>query len=137
LFGVQQSTGIVTLSASQFGLTGLQTLALGGISVGGSGTIINQFSTDGTFTANSDNILPTQKAIKTFVTSRLSQGGANTFTGQLTAGQVTVGGPNLIGTTVTNGSVKMANKVNFTGTVAGVDGNMAAFNFFMRHSNRR
>ena len=136
LFGVQQSTGIVTLSASQFGLTGLETLALGGISVGGSGTVITQFSTDGTFTANSDSILPTQKAIKTFVTSRLSQGGANTFTGQLTAGQVIVGGPNVIGTTVTNGSVKMANKVNFTGLGA-VDGNMAAFNFFIRHSTNR
>jgi len=137
LFGVQQSTGIVTLSASQFGLTGLETLSLGGISVGGSSVIIKQFSTDGTFTANSDEILPTQKAIKTYLTSRLSQGGSNTFTGQLTAGLVTVGGPNKIGTTVPNGSVKMQNKVNFTGPLAGVDGEMQALEFFMRNSTHR
>ena len=137
LFGVQQATGIVTLSASQFGLTGLQSLALGGISVGGSSVVITQFSTDATFTANSDSILPTQKAIKSYITSRLSQGGSNTFTGQLTAGTVVIGGPNKIGTTVTNGSVKMGNKVNFQGALAAVDGGMAALDFFIRNGIHR
>jgi hypothetical protein len=146
LFGVQQATGIVTLSASQFGLTGLATLSLGGISVGGSSVIVNQFSTDSTFSANSDNVVSTQKAIKTYLTSRLSQGGANTFTGQLTAGTVVVGGPNLIKSTIPNGTtgsnVKMINKVNFAvipGSLApsvnlniNVDGNLAALNFYGR-----
>lgn len=135
LFGVQQATGIVTLSASQFGLSGLNSLSLGGISVGGSGVTVTLFSTDSTFTANSDAILPTQKAIKSYLTSRLSQGGSNTFTGQLTAGTVVVGGPNYIRSTLANGvagsRVKMANKVLITG---GVDGNMAALDFFMKNA---
>jgi len=138
LFGVQQATGIVTLSASQFGLTGLNTLSLGGIAVGGSSVIVNQFSTDSTFVANSDNIIPTQKAIRSYLTSRLSQGGANTFTGQLTAGTVLVGGPDKIGSTIPNGVagsvVVMKNLVYFK-AISGynvVDGNMAALDFFMR-----
>jgi len=142
LFGVQQATGIVTLSASQFGLTGLNSLSLGGISVGGSSVVITQFSTDSTFSANSDTVIPTQKSIKTYLTSRLSQGGANTFTGQLTAGTVVVGAPNFIKSTIPNGTtgsnVKMTSKIYFgqvlnAGFVnIGVDGNMAAMSFFAR-----
>jgi len=134
LFGVQQATGIVTLSASQFGLSGLNSLSLGGISVGGSSVVVTQFSTDTTFTANSDAALPTQRAIKAYLTGRLSQGGSNTFTGQLTAGTVVVGGANYIRSTIANGVngsvVKMANKVYINGN--GVDGSMAALDFFIR-----
>ena len=141
LFGVQQATGIVTLSATQFGLTGLSTLSLGGIAVGGSSVIISQFSTDGTFTANSDTIVPTQKAIKTYLTGRLSQGGSNTATGQLIAGTITVGGPDKIGSTVPNGTagsvINMPNQVIFTGQYAGVDGDIAALDFFVRGFTRR
>jgi len=147
LFGVQQATGIVTLSASQFGLSGLSTLSLGGISVGGSSVVIQQFSTDSTFSSNSDAVIPTQKAIKTYLTSRLSQGGANTFTGVLTAGTVVVGGPNFIRSTIPNGTtgsnVKMPQKIYFgqvpgLGLVnIGVDGNMAALGFFARNAFRR
>ena len=151
LFGVQQATGIVTLSASQFGLSGLTTLSLGGISVGGSSVVITQFSTDSTFSANSDAVVPTQKAIRTYLTSRLSQGGSNTFTGQLTAGTLVVGGPAFIKSTIPNGTtgsnVKMTSKVNFAvvpGSLSpsvnlniNVDGNMAALDFFMRNSVHR
>ena len=141
LFGVQQATGIITLSASQFGLTGLQTLSLGGISVGGSSVVVTQFSTDSAFTANSDNVISTQKAIKSYLTSRLSQGGANTFTGQLTAGTVVVGGPNLIRSSIPNGIsgsvVRMPNVVRFQGQNGGVDGNIAALDFFKRSWNKR
>jgi len=105
LFGVEQATGIVTLSASQFGLEGLETLSLGGISVGGSSVVVRQFSTDPTFIANSNEIIPTQRAIKAYLTGRLSQGGANTFTGQLIAGTVLVGGNDRIASTIPNGSV--------------------------------
>ena len=138
LFGVQQATGIVTLSATQFGLTGLNTLSLGGIAVGGSSVIVTQFSTDSTFVANSDSIISTQKAIKSYLTSRLSQGGSNTFTGQLTAGTVLVGGPSKIGSTIPNGVagsvVVMKNKVYFQaiGGANSIDGNIAALDFFMR-----
>jgi hypothetical protein len=139
LFGVQQATGIVTLSASQFGLSGLNSLSLGGISVGGSSVTVTQFSTDSTFTANSDSVLPTQKAIKAYLTSRLSQGGSNTFTGQLTAGTVIVGGPNYIRSTIANGvsgsNIKMLNKVYIN--ASGVDGNMAALDFFVRNNSHK
>ena len=144
LFGVQQATGIVTLSASQFGLTGLDTLSLGGIAVGGSSTVISQFSTDVSFTANSDTIVPTQKAIKQYLTNRLSQGGSNTFTGQFIAGSILVGGPDKIGSAIANGLpgsvVNMGDfgqVANFTGPGSGVDGDMAAMDFFMRHSTKK
>jgi len=139
LFGVEQSTGTVTLSATQFGLIGLSQLSLGGLAVGSNQVIITGFSTDPAFTANSDAVLPTQKAIKSYITSRLSQGGANTFTGTLIAGTVEVGNPNFILSSIPNGvtgsSIKMASKVYIN--QKGVDGNMAALDFFARNSFHR
>jgi hypothetical protein len=143
LFGVQQATGIVTLSASQFGLSGLSTLSLGGVALGGSGIVIQGFSTDGTFTANTDSVVPTQKAIKTYLTSRLTQGGSNTSTGQLTAGTVLVGGAQFISSTIpagtTGSNVTMTSKVYISGSsgASTIDGNMAALDFFMRNGTRR
>jgi hypothetical protein len=141
LFGVQQATGIVTLSASQFGLSGLETLSLGGISVGGNSTVITQFSTDSAFTQNSDSVIPTQKAIKAYISGRLSQGGSNTYTGQLTAGSTVVGSPNLIRSSIPNGTtgsvIKMTSKINFTGQFAAVDGNIVALDFFKRSWSKR
>jgi hypothetical protein len=140
LFGVQQATGIVTLSASQFGLTGLSSLSLGGIAVGGSSVVVNLFSTDSTFTANSDSIIPTQRAIKKYLTDRLSAGGSNTFTGQLTAGTTVVGGPNFIRSTIpagiTGSKIKFSAKANFVGPNAAVDGNLAALSFYARNAFR-
>lgn len=139
LFGVEQATGTVTLSATQFGLQGLQTLSLGGIAVGGQSVIVTQFSTDAAFVANSDTIIPTQRAVKAYLTGRLSQGGANTYTGSLIAGSILVGGAKYIKSTIPNGStgsvVKMKNKIYINAT--GVDGNMAALDFFMRNGNYR
>lgn len=146
LFGVQQATGIVTLNASQFGLTGLSQLKLGGVSVGNNAVIITSFSTEPTFLANSNQIIPTQKAIKSYITGRLSQGGSNTFTGQLIAGTVSVGGPNFITSTIPagqNGSnVKMLNKVNIAGATGtglpyGVDGTMMSESYFIHAANYR
>ena len=134
LFGVEQSTGIVTLSASQFDLGGLSQLSLGGIAIGGSGVVINQFSTDPTFVANSNNVVPTQKAIKSYISGRLSQGGSNTFTGQTIAGRVIIGGVNRIDNTVPQGiggsDVVLDRRVNFTG--GGVDGDMMALQYFIQ-----
>ena len=137
LFGVQQATGIVTLSTSQFGLSGLSTLSLGGISVGGSSVSITQFSTDPTFIANSDGIIPTQRAVKTYLTSRLTAGSSNTVTTNFSAGTVVLGSPNLIGTTVPGTRNNVNVKVNITGSVAGVDGNFTAMQYFSRHFNHR
>jgi hypothetical protein len=140
LFGVQQATGTVTLSATQFGLTGLQTLSLGGIAVGSSSVVVTQFSTDVTFAANSDAIIPTQRAIKSFLTGRLSAGGANTYTGNFVAGTVSVGNPNIIKSTVTNGltgsSIKIANKLKITGN-KGVDGAIPALEMFISNGNHK
>jgi len=91
LFSVQQSTGIVTISAEYFDLDGLSELALGGVRLGGSGTVINEFSTDGTMSADSNNVVPTQRAITTFLADRLSVGGEELEVNGLIAGVVQVG----------------------------------------------
>jgi hypothetical protein len=141
LFAVEQATGIITISATQFGLSGLDELRLGGIAVGGSSVIIRQFSTDPTFVANSNEILPTQKAIKAYLSSRLSQGGSNTFTGELTAGTVKVGGPDKIQSTVPAGivghAVKIPVRASFQGQFAAVDGDAMALAYFMKTFWRR
>lgn len=98
LFAVEQSTGTVTISADFFELEGLEELSIGGISVGGSGVVIREFSTDQLFTADSNNIIPTQRAIKAYLTRRISGGGSDAFTATFTAGIVRVG-PALISTT--------------------------------------
>ena len=143
LFAVEQATGIVTLSASQFGLSGLTELKIGGVAVGGNSVIITQFSTDSTFVANSNQIIPTQRAIKSYLSSRLSQGGSNTFTGKLIAGTVEVGGPDVITSTVPEGNdgsvVNMPTLTNIRGIgdgadagYGGWDGDGMAFSFFMK-----
>jgi len=92
LFRVEQSTGIATLNADAFNLSGLNELSLGGITLGGTNAVIREFSTDATFFANSDNIVPTQKAIKTYIQSALGSGGGNIAVNAVIAGQVFVSG---------------------------------------------
>jgi hypothetical protein len=141
LFAVEQATGIITISATQFGLSGLDELRLGGIAVGGSSVIIRQFSTDPTFVANSNEILSTQKSIKAYLSSRLSQGGSNTFTGELIAGTVRVGGPDKIQSTVPAGvpgsSIKIPVRASFQGPLAAVGGDAVALAYFMKTFWRR
>ena len=70
-FQVNQATGNVTLDASAFDLSGLESLRLG--SVGGLiGASVNEFSTDGTLAQNSNNKVPTQNAVKTYVDGQIS-----------------------------------------------------------------
>ena len=138
LFAVEQATGIVTLSADEFGLDGLTELAIGGVALGGSPVTISAFSTDGTFVANSNNLVPTQRAIRTYLASRLSQGGSDTFTGLLTAGTVKVGGPDEITSTIPEGGegwqVKIGTKANFSGPFgnSGWAGDGLAMAYFMK-----
>ena len=91
LFSVQQATGIVTISAEFFDLDGLSELALGGVRLGGSGAVVREFSTDPNFTEDSNNVVPTQRAIATFLQNRLSQGGSALETGTLIAGVTRLG----------------------------------------------
>jgi len=89
-FRVEQSTGIVTLSADFFQLEGLTELALGGVVLGGTGAVVREFSTDVTMAANSDNIVPTQKAVVAYVDSRISGGGANVNVSKIRAGSIQI-----------------------------------------------
>jgi hypothetical protein len=100
LFRVEQSTGIATLNADAFNLSGLNELSLGGITLGGTNAVIREFSTDPTFFANSDGIVPTQKAIRTYIQSALGSGGGNIAVNAVIAGQVFVSGDEI--TTIGN-----------------------------------
>jgi len=117
LFAVEQATGTVTISAEFFQLEGLEEISLGGVTVGGTGVVIREFSTDPLFIADSNNVIPTQKAIKEFIARRISGGGSDAFTAQFTAGTVRVG-PNSISTT-TGEQIIIPVKVNFKKPVSG------------------
>jgi len=68
-FRVNQATGSATLNASAFDLSGLTSLRLG--SIGAQlGAQINEFSTDGTLAQNSNEKVPTQAAVKTYVDTK-------------------------------------------------------------------
>ena len=117
-FKVEQSTGKATLDASAFDLSGLSSLRLG--SIGAQlGAAINEFSTDGTLSQNSDSKVATQKAVKTYI-DQLS----GVETDFLVGGNLTVKG-----TTTSINSVTLTSKDrnielgkvavgNFTGNIA-------------------
>ena len=76
LFKIEQATGVATLNADAFDLTGLTLLQLGQIGAQ-IGATINEFSTDGTLGGNSDIAVPTEQAVKTYVdTNSFSTGKA-------------------------------------------------------------
>lgn len=129
LFGVQQASGIVTISADQFSLAGLQQLTIGALGLGPNAVIIQQFSTDSYFTANSDTIVPTQKAIKTYVARNVSGGGSTATTNTVSAGQISIGGPNII-VNKAGGSIIVNRTVNVSGKYAGLNGILLAHSFF-------
>ena len=126
LFSIEQSTGIATLNADAFNISGLNQLQLGAVALGGTGATITEFSTDGTFTANSDNIVPTQKAIKTYITSQIGGGAGELNVNSLTAGVVQISGSTI--TTTTGVGINTLQKVNFT---KGVDGHPLAMNYYL------
>lgn len=126
LFKVEQASGIATLNASFFQLNGLSQLTLGGIVLGGTSATINEISTDATLPANSDNVLVTQRAIRSFIASRIGGGGANLNVNEATAGQIRFANSNQITNSLGSG-INFKNKVNFTG---GVDGSMLATAMF-------
>ena len=68
-FRVNQATGSATLNASAFDLSGLTSLRLGAIGAQ-LGAQINEFSTDGTMSQNSNAKVPTQAAIRTYVQTK-------------------------------------------------------------------
>ena len=113
-FKVDQATGNVTLDASAFNLSGLESLRLG--SVGGLiGASINEFSTDGTMSQNSDSKVSTQKAVKTYVDT------LNTITPS--TGTFTLAGISTVtGTTLFTKQLNVSGISTFHGNVNFLDG---------------
>ena len=130
LFAVEQATGIVTISADFFDFSGLDELRLGGIRVGGTGAVIREFSTDPTFTEDSNNIVPTQRAISSYLAARLSVGGSEIATASFIAGLVLVG-PDRIGHTL-QGTIILPRRMDFVGPEAGIRGVAMAQGYFIR-----
>jgi hypothetical protein len=128
LFAVEQATGVVTISADFFDLEGLTELALGGVRLGGSAAVVREFSTDPLFTADSNNVVSTQRAIKSYLSLRLSIGGSDLSVPSFIAGQVLVG-PNRI-TTTTGTFINLPKRVNISGTQAGISGFIMAQTLF-------
>ena len=135
LFKVEQASGIATLNASFFDLNGLTQLTLGGIVLGGTSATITEISTDATLPLNSDSVIVTQRALKSYISSRIGGGGASlnantVVSGQISFNQTTVGA--VVSSNITNTdpakSIKFAAKVNFTG---GVSGSMLASAYFI------
>jgi hypothetical protein len=126
LFAIEQSTGVATLNADAFNISGLQELNLGNVTLGGGSATITEFSTDPFFTADSDNIVPTQRAIKAYIASQIGGGGASLNVNSVTAGSIFISS-NII-TTTTTGPIKMNAVFEFRGGVIGLP---IAFNYFL------
>jgi len=127
LFEIEQATGVATLNAEAFNIAGLQELTLGEVTLGGNSASINEFSTDPFFTANSDSVVPTQRAVKAYIESQIGGGGASLVVNSVTAGDVYIGS-NLI-TTVTGQAINIKGNIVFSGTVLGLP---LAYNYYLR-----
>ena len=67
LFRIEQATGVATLNADAFDLSGLSELQLG--SIGAElGATINEFSTDETLGNDSNTAVPTERAVRGYLT---------------------------------------------------------------------
>ena len=130
LFAVEQATGIVTISADFFDLTGLTELRLGGIRVGGSGVIIREFSTDPLFLEDSNNIVPTQRAIAAYLANRLSIGGNDLAAQSFIAGNVSVGPSNI--TNILGLGINLPKVMKVEGSKAAITGSIMAQSIFHR-----
>ena len=126
LFTIEQSTGVATLNADAFNISGLQELSLGTVTLGGGSASITEFSTDPFFTANSDSVIPTQRAIKAYISSQIGGGGASLVVNSITAGVILIS-TNTI-TTLAGETITMNATVDFRGPVTGIP---LALNYFL------
>ena len=125
LFSIEQSTGIATLNADAFNISGLQELSLGEFTLGGGSATITEFSTDPFFTANSDSVIPTQRAIKSYIASQIGGGGASLNVNSIIAGTIQISGSTI--TTTGSETITMNARFNFRGGITGIP---LAFNYF-------
>jgi hypothetical protein len=126
LFAVEQSTGIATLNADAFNISGLNELNLGNVTLGGGSATITEFSTDPFFSADSDNVVPTQRAIKAYIASQIGGGGAALNVNSVTAGSILINSNQI--TTITSGAIQMNATFDFRGGIIGVP---IALNYFL------
>jgi hypothetical protein len=126
LFTIEQSTGVATLNADAFNISGLQELTLGDLTLGGNSASISEFSTDPFFTADSNSIVPTQRAIKAYISSQIGGGGAALNVNSVTAGFIFINNNQI--TTTTGGTINVNAKMNFRGGIVGLP---IAFNYFL------
>ena len=127
LFTIEQSTGIATLNADAFNIAGLQELSLGEVTLGGGSATISEFSTDPFFTADSDAVVPTQRAIKAYISGQIGGGGAALNVNSVTAGSIYIANTEI--TTTTGIAININAKTNFIGPIKGYP---VAWNFFLR-----
>jgi hypothetical protein len=127
LFSIEQATGVATLNAEAFNIAGLQELTLGEVTLGGNSASVTEFSTDPFFTANSDSIVPTQRAIKSYIEAQIGGGGASLVVNSVTAGDIFINSTQI--TTVTGALINIKANVNFTKSVLGLP---LAYNYFLR-----
>jgi len=127
LFSIEQATGVAAINADAFNLAGLQELSLGEVTLGGNSASITEFSTDPFFTANSDNVVPTQRAVKSFIESQIGGGGASLNVNSVTAGDIFIGGDQI--TTVSGAPINIRANVVFEGSVLGIP---LAYHYFLR-----
>jgi hypothetical protein len=127
LFAVQQATGIITISAEFFDLQGLTELRLGGIRVG-STAVIREFSKDPLFIQNSNNIIPTQRAIVSYLSSRLNIGGEDLLTPAVTAGLVRLGPASISNTAGL--TIDLPRVMDFSGADCRISGSIIAQTMF-------
>lgn len=130
LFAVEQATGTVTISSDFFDLSGLTELRLGGIRIGGTGAVVREFSTDPLFIADSNNIVPTQRAIAAYLANRLSVGGSEIAVGSFIAGTILVG-PDRINN-VAGLRIIVPVRAEFDAANSGISGSMLAQTMFYR-----
>jgi len=128
LFSIEQSTGVATLNADAFNIAGLSELSLGNITLGGNSATVTEFSTDPFLTANSDNVVPTQRAIRAYISAQIGGGGAALNVNSLVAGFIEIAGTRI--TTTTGSTIQMKANFNFQ---AGVRGYPVAWNYFLNN----
>ena len=127
LFSIEQATGVATLDAEAFNIAGLQELTLGEVTLGGNSAAVSEFSTDPFFTANSDTVVPTQRAVKAYIEAQIGGGGASLNVNSVTAGDVFINTNQI--TTVSGEQINIRANVNFEGAVLGQP---LAYNYYLR-----
>jgi len=127
LFSIEQATGVATLNAEAFNIAGLQELTLGEVTLGGNSASVTEFSTDPFFTANSDSVVPTQRAVKAYIEAQIGGGGASLNVNSVTAGDIFINTNQI--TTVSGEQINIKANVNFEGAVLGLP---LAYNYFFR-----